>query len=176
MPTFSRERAQDPPTPPLPPYVPLYEMRPLQEADGRLVTTAELDGTGAGSWADRFDKLIRSRLGGSNFNDRQEGPRFFDKIVCIGMMKSGTTSVGVAMKRVGLKHLGRWTGPMLEANKMDGTLVGAYRWERPGLRCTFREYGNLSTPLDVDDITRDPAPKPVVVVSWHHCHAKPQSL
>jgi len=114
-----------------PPYSPLETMRPMTDLEtGRPISTFELDQKGEGSWGDRFYKLVQSRLNGTNFKTPQKGSKFFDKVVCIGMMKSGTTSVGVAMKRLSLKHLGRWTGPMGKANKMDEWYLHPDSWKQ----------------------------------------------
>ena len=53
---------------------------------------------------------------------------FFDKLVCIGLMKSGTTSIGIAMKRMGLKHQGRWTEPFPSASAMDEWFQNPEAW------------------------------------------------
>ena len=82
------------------PYDRLDDMRPLVDDAGRALTTAQVDRKGVGNWSWIFERLIRSRSSQSRFPTAAEGrQKFFDKVVCIGMMKSGTTSIGVAHPR-----------------------------------------------------------------------------
>jgi hypothetical protein len=102
------------------PYDRLDDMRPLVDDAGRALTTAQVDRKGVGNWSWIFERLIRSRSSQSRFPTAAEGrQKFFDKVVCIGMMKSGTTSIGVAMKRLGLVHQGRWTDDFVKQGTLD---------------------------------------------------------
>lgn len=80
-------------------------------------TTADVDRSQTGNWSHLFSSLITSRLpraGDPAFTQRPGGKRYFDKLVCIGMMKSGTTTIGASMRLLGLRHSGRWTKPFTD--------------------------------------------------------------
>ena len=113
------------------PYSRLDDMPPLTDDAGRALTTAQVDRKGIGNWSWIFERLIRSRSSQSRFPPMMPGrQKFFDKVVCIGMMKSGTTSIGVAMKRLGLKHQGRWTDDFVRDGTLDEWYQNPAAWKK----------------------------------------------
>ena len=112
------------------PYDHLDDMRPLRDDAGHILTTAEVDRKGPGNWSWIFERLIRHRSSKSRFPDPGNRRNFFDKVVCIGMMKSGTTSIGVAMKRLGLSHQGRWTDDFVRQDTLDEWYQRPEAWKQ----------------------------------------------
>jgi len=98
-------------SPPLRVYPPLDTMPPLLTPEGQARWTGDLDTSETHNWTHVFHDLIRSRLPLPSSSPREK--RAFDKLFCIGTMKSGTTTIGATYPRLGYTHQGRWTPPFM---------------------------------------------------------------